>query len=192
MFVSHDREKLLNAIIYFVRETKRAHTLKLFKLLNFLDFEHFRQTGRIVTGLEYCAWQNGPAPRELWNELERGGDKDFHEAILLKIELDHITDEVLRRDLKPKKNFDSKYFSKRELKIMERLAFFFKETKGEDMSEFSHGQKQPWSKVWNNGKGKSELIPPDLAFEAEPLMPEIPNIDKAELALRKDMLREIA
>ena len=55
MFVSRDREKLLNAIIYFLRETKHCHTLKLFKLLNFADFEHFRQKGRTITGLEYRA-----------------------------------------------------------------------------------------------------------------------------------------
>jgi hypothetical protein len=42
MFVSHDREKLINAIVYFLGETNHCHTLKLFKLLNFSDFEHFR------------------------------------------------------------------------------------------------------------------------------------------------------
>jgi hypothetical protein len=43
MFVSRDREKLINAIIYFLRETKHCHTLKLFKLLYFADFEHFNR-----------------------------------------------------------------------------------------------------------------------------------------------------
>lgn len=191
MFISHDREKLINAIIYFVRETKHAHTLKLFKLLFFLDFEHFRQTGRIVTGQQYKAWPKGPAPSGLWHELEAGGEKDFHAAISLQIERDHITDEVLRRDLKPKKPFDSKFFSKRELRIMERLAFFFKETKGEDMTEFSHAQKQPWSKTWNEGKGKGAVISPDLALEANALMPETATIDKDELKLRRELLREI-
>ena len=70
MFVSHQREKLLNAIIYFIANTKRCHTLKLFKLLYFLDFEHFRQTGQGVTGLRYVAWPKGPAPDELWRELD--------------------------------------------------------------------------------------------------------------------------
>lgn len=70
MFISHHREKLLNAIIYFTAKTKRCHTLKLFKLLYFLDFEHFRQTGQSVTGLRYVAWPKGPAPDELWHELD--------------------------------------------------------------------------------------------------------------------------
>jgi hypothetical protein len=59
MLVTHDREKLINAIVYFLGATKHAHTLKLFKLLNFSDFEHFRQTGRSIFNLEY----RGAPPR---------------------------------------------------------------------------------------------------------------------------------
>jgi len=65
MFVSRDREKLLNAIIYFLRETNHCHTLKLFKLLNFSDVEHFRQTGKTIFNLKYKAWDKGPGPRPL-------------------------------------------------------------------------------------------------------------------------------
>jgi hypothetical protein len=70
MFVSRDREKLLNAIIYFLRETKHCHTLKLFKLLNFSDFEHFRQTGRTIFGLDYRALPKGPVPTTLLDEIK--------------------------------------------------------------------------------------------------------------------------
>ena len=73
MFVTHKREKLINAIIYFVRNTKHCHKLKLFKLLSFLDFEHYRQTGRSVTGLHYDAWPKGPVPSHLDEELEKPG-----------------------------------------------------------------------------------------------------------------------
>ncbi|WP_456664297.1 Panacea domain-containing protein [Bradyrhizobium sp. LB13.1] len=60
MFVSRDREKLINAIIYFLGATNHCHTLKLFKLLNFADFEHFRQTGRTIFNLDYKALPKGP------------------------------------------------------------------------------------------------------------------------------------
>lgn len=59
MFVSHDREKLINAIVRFTRYTNHCHKLKLFMLLNFLDFEHYRQTGRPSIGLKYGAWGMG-------------------------------------------------------------------------------------------------------------------------------------
>jgi uncharacterized phage-associated protein len=192
MLVSRDREKLLNALIYFIRETKHAHTLKLFKLLNLLDFEHFRQTGRTVTGLDYEAFKNGPVPRSLWKEFQHGGNADLRAAIAMWAEKDEINDAVLRRVLKPRVGFDPKYFTKRELKIMERLAFFFQDFKAEDMTEFSHGYKKPWTKIWDNGKGKNATIPPELSLESDPIISGIPNIPKDDLELRKELLRDIA
>ena len=44
--------------------------MKLFKLLYLLDFEHFRQTGRSVTGLEYRALKMGPVPSELFQQWD--------------------------------------------------------------------------------------------------------------------------
>src|ERR1700730_10448814 len=98
MIVSREREKLINAIIYFVRSTKHCHTLKLFKLLNFLDFEHYRQTGQTVTGLTYAAFPHGPVPPSLFDEISRGGEKDLRDAIVIRPYRDQITNEVLRRD----------------------------------------------------------------------------------------------
>lgn len=51
MFVSSTREKLINAIVFFAANTRHCGKVKLFKLLYLLDFAHFRETGRSVTGL---------------------------------------------------------------------------------------------------------------------------------------------
>src|SRR5690348_10199025 len=100
MIVSRDREKLINAIIYFLNNTKHCHTLKLYKLLNFSDFEHFRQTGRTITGLTYKAWQKGPVPTDLHAEIKRNGQEDLRRAIALYEVKDDITDELLKREIK--------------------------------------------------------------------------------------------
>ena len=192
MFVSRDREKLLNAIVYFLRETNHCHTLKLFKLLNFSDFEHFRQTGRTIFGLQYRALPKGPVPTALLEEIKRGGGEDLRDAIALYEVKDEITDALLRRDLKPRVEFDKKWFTKRELKVMARIAEFFRDLKADDMSEFSHENKKPWASVYKNGKGTGHLIPPELALHAKPLMHEIPTIDSDELEYRKELLRDIA
>lgn len=192
MFVSRNREKLLNAILYFLRETKHCHTLKLFKLLNFADFEHFRQTGRTITGLQYRALPKGPVPTSLYEEIKRGGDADLKSAINLFEIKDEITDALLRRDLKPRAKFDKQWFSKREIKVLERVAEFFKEMRAEDMSEFSHQNKRPWSEVYKDGKGTGHLIPPELSLDTkEPLVHEAPTIDRRELEQRKELLRDI-
>jgi len=46
----------------FRRQYPEFGKTKLFKLLYLLDFHHFRETGRSVTGLEYRAWKHGPVP----------------------------------------------------------------------------------------------------------------------------------
>jgi uncharacterized phage-associated protein len=192
MFVSRNREKLINAIVYFLKETNHCHTLKLCKLLNFSDFEHFRQTGRTITGLQYRALPKGPVPTELLAEIKRGGESDLRSAVAQFEVNDEITDALLRRDLKPRKPFEAKWFSKRELRILERVADFFRDLRAEDMSEFSHRSRKPWSEIFSDGKGAGKLIPPELAFKAEPLMHEAPTIDAEEFEKRKELLRDIA
>ena len=67
-----DREKykLFNAIIFFLKNTKNCYKYKLLKLLYFLDFEHYRETGKSVTGLNYYAWEKGPVPKDIYKCIE--------------------------------------------------------------------------------------------------------------------------
>ena len=58
--MTREKEKLGNAVIYFSENTEHCHKLKLFKLLYYLDFWHFKETGKSVTGLTYNAWGKGP------------------------------------------------------------------------------------------------------------------------------------
>lgn len=184
MFEEHDRNKLLNAINFFVRETKRCHTLKLFKLLNFLDFEHFRETGIGVTGLTYRAWPHGPAPNELWEELRNPGP-DLRKTVSMVAVKDDLTDKLLRRDLKPSADFDPSFFSKRELRIMKLLAEVFLEADGNDMSAFSHSKNLPWHNVWRNGAGRGHEIPYLLARTSEPVLRQVETLLDAEYQYRK-------
>jgi hypothetical protein len=70
MLITHEREKLINAILFFVEHTLHTGKTKLFKLLYLLDFEHYRETGRSVTGLSYYAWKLGPVPVALDEEID--------------------------------------------------------------------------------------------------------------------------
>jgi len=188
MIVNRDREKLINAMIYFVQNTKHCHTLKLFKLLNFLDFEHFRQTGKSVTGQRYVAWKRGPAPNALWHELQHGGDADMQSSLRIIQHTDGATGASLFKEIKPRAAFNKSLFSKRELAIMERLAFFFADLKADDMSEFSHDKNLPWRKVYAGGDGEGKTIPLELSLDSEPIIKEAPTIDREELAFRNDLV----
>lgn len=80
MLITHEREKMIQAIIYFAQNTHYCGKTKLFKLLYFLDFEHYKITGRSVTGLKYSAWKMGSVPTALYEELDLP-DPDFASAI---------------------------------------------------------------------------------------------------------------
>jgi len=55
------RKKLLNAVLFFAKNTKYVNLGKLSKLLYFLDFTHFKQTGYPSIGLE-CVFSSRVPP----------------------------------------------------------------------------------------------------------------------------------
>ncbi|MBI5098344.1 MAG: SocA family protein [Nitrospirae bacterium] len=158
MMIEHTREKLINAIIYFLDKTKFCGKTKLFKLLYYLDFMHFRETGKSVTGLDYFAWDFGPVPVDLFKEMGNPPE-DLKENIFIPAKTDKSFIEM-----KPKKKFDDKYFTKRELRLLDNIAFIFKEAKAENMIEASHLPNHPWDKTIQS-KGERSKIDYILAID---------------------------
>jgi uncharacterized phage-associated protein len=160
VLVTRDREKLINAVLFFARETENLGKIKLFKLLYLLDFEHYRQTGKTVTGLEYSAWKFGPVPTDLmqeWEELE----PDFARAI------DVVPKQVYdycRESVEAKSEFDDSHFTKRELRLMESLAERYRKVFSPRMIDVTHAENGAWAKVWNEGQGNYEKIPYELSL----------------------------
>jgi hypothetical protein len=91
------------------------------KFLFFLDFCHFRQTGKSVTGFDYYAWEMGPVPKALFEELN-AMKKDLRAAI-------NIAASGEFQQIAPKKEFDATHFTKRERELLEKLSFIFREAK---------------------------------------------------------------
>jgi len=154
MIVTHYREKLIQAIVYFSDNTRHCGKIKLFKLLYLLDFEHFRQTGHSVTGMEYRAWKMGPVPIELvqeWDELE----PDMRQAIEIKPELVY---DYGRENVLPRIGFDPSHFTKRELRLMQSLSDRYKDVFSGKMIDVTQAENGAWAKVWNDGKGNNNPI----------------------------------
>lgn len=161
MLISREREKLLNAISFFVSNTKWCGKVKLFKLLYFLDFEHFKQTGRSVTGMDYYAWPMGPVPVSLYGEMD-APEEDMAESF--RFEERPLRDEQhTMLILTPKKGFSEDHFSKRELKIMHALADEYNDAVATAMVEATHLEHQPWHKVFVKEGRRQHLIPYELA-----------------------------
>jgi len=160
MIVTHHREKLINAIIYFADKTKYCGKTKLLKLLYFLDFSHFKQSGKSVTGLEYYAWKMGPVPKNLFDELSGSMQPD------MKMAIHDLPDEEGFQQIRPKKKFDSKYFSTKELKLLEDISFMFQDTKADAMVESTHLRNEPWDRTLRE-KGEFKKIDYMLAIDSD-------------------------
>lgn len=160
MLKDHSRQKLINAIIYFVTNTKSCGKTKLFKLLYFLDFEHYSRTGRNVTGLDYFAWPMGPVPAELYNELDNP-NSDFSQA--LEVRPKKIAKGNML-NINPLVSFSADFFSKREIKLLEQLANEFKNSYAKDMVEATHLENLPWHEIYEKQGLKQQQIPYELAL----------------------------
>lgn len=162
------RQKLLHAIIYFTKNVKKPSKLKIFKLLYFLDFEHFRLTGKNVTGLDYYAMEFGPVPLELFGQIsDNRVPKDFSEFISI-MEYENKDEKKKGGLFRTKKSakIDMDVFSPREQALMKQLAEIYLDADANMISGISHIKNHPWDKTVNSlGLGKK--IDYSLALEKE-------------------------
>ncbi len=175
------RGKLLNATLFFAKNTKRVNLTKLSKLLYFLDFIHFKQTGYPSIGLEYYAFDKGPLPRDFWAEIKDGSvPEDFEGKLALVPKADALPPYDSEIEVHAIKKPDLSIFTPREIKILENLAFVYKEARASDISEVTHLPKQPWD-ITIKKKGKNKPIDYLLAID-----------EKSEISLdnAKDSLKE--
>lgn len=139
------RNKLLNAVLFFSKKTTHLNTTKLSKLLYFLDFMHFKQTGYPSIGLRYYAFRRGPVPKDFWLEIKEGNvPEDFRGKFTLIPKKDELDPSFKELEFRAIENPDLSIFTPREVKILNDLAFIFKDAKASLISEASHLPKEPW------------------------------------------------
>lgn len=165
MIITHNKEKVYNAITFFLERTGMCNKKKLFKLLWLLDSEHFRQIGRSVTGYEYAAWPMGPVPVELHNAI-KNSDPELIEAFDISTQVDKRGRETTT--FVSKREFERKYFSKNELELLESLSYRFDLTTGDEMEAFTHREGTPWYKVWVTEGRQQAVIPYEYALDHLP------------------------
>ena len=162
MFINHNEKKLIHALIYFLNHTSWSGKKKLYKLLFVLDFEHYALTGRSVTGLDYFAWKMGPVPTALHEAIDSEDDL-IQNAFRIEIKRKKQYTTVF---LHPKIDFDERYFSKRQLRLLKDIVQRFDMASGEDMVWFTHQEMMPWHKVWEVEGRKQEKIPYEYALDS--------------------------
>lgn len=164
--MNQTRRKLLNAILFFAKNTRNLNTTKLSKLLFFLDFTHFKQTGFPSIGLQYHAFDCGPVPKNFWLEVKDGrAPNDFLSAISIQANSDP---ELEYRELRfmAKTAPDMRVFTPREKRILAMLVEFYKDATAGQLSEISHLKNSPWDKTYH-GTGRNAPIDYQLALDAD-------------------------
>jgi len=182
MGVNIYRKKLLNAILFFARKTKHLNMTKLAKLLYFLDFDHFKQTGYPSIGLRYYAFKWGPLPREFWLEVKDGKvPEDFKGKLAIVPMVDEL-DQMSTKgfEFRAISDPDLSIFTAREKKILERLADIYRDARAWQISEVSHMPREPWDIAFKQG---GENCPIDYLLAID---------DKSEISMEeaRDSLKE--
>jgi uncharacterized phage-associated protein len=171
------QEKLINAILYFVKNTRNCRKMKLFKLLYFLDFIHFKYYGTTVTGMEYYAWKLGPVPEKLYNKFSKADSKNnFKDFFKVIKETDSDDKGNYSFKIIPKAKPDLTVFTPKEKKILEDVAFQFKEASATEMSEITHLKNTPWSKT-----PRGKLIDYNLALDSCTTLTKDEAIERYEI-----------
>jgi uncharacterized phage-associated protein len=182
--MNHYREKLLNAVLYFCENTKRCNTTKLLKLLSFLDFTHFKQTGYPSIGLSYFSFKHGPVPKDFYEEIKTGNvPPDFADKLVAipqdwGAEYPEIKEYIYKAKAKVKPNM--LIFTPREIKILKRLCDIYRYATAGQMSEVSHLHKSPWETTVRT-KGYFKNIDYLLCIDDESPL----KVDEAEVKLQE-------
>jgi uncharacterized phage-associated protein len=166
------RQRLINALAYFASKVKYPFKVKIFKLLFFFDFTHFKETGLPATDSSYYAWARGPVPKDLFEELEKGhipNDLNQLLSIITQQKEDGITS--YRFAMRPKRKADLSVFSPRQIRIMDELIEIYREATGAQMSEVTHLPKSPWDRT-RKDKGDYAEIDYMLAIDDSALVSE--------------------
>ena len=152
------RQKTIAAIQYFAQNIKYPYKTKIFKLLFFLDEEHYKETGLTVTNLDYFTWSYGPVPKRIWFDLKEGRTPDYlkGKVKLFPTNLDE-EDKTNQLEFRTISKPDLSIFTPRQLKILDNLIFIYEEIHPSMISEISHERNKPWD-ITKNQKGMNQKI----------------------------------
>jgi len=172
-----NKEKLINSILYFTKQVKYPGKTKICKLLFSLDFTHFKETGKSVTGLDYYAWERGPVPKSLFYKLSGDIISEEFQPYFIIIKRERL------HEIFPRQEPNLTVFSKREKRILEEIVEIFKSTKAKDMTEISHLKGKPWdTTLKSRGLKKIDYM---LAIDDT-----AQSINKEEAKLRQRFIQE--
>jgi len=143
-------EKIANTILYFTeKDVQHLGKTKLMKLMFFADKLHLEKYGRVIFFDEYYKYPRGPVANitlniiNSINEVEKDDLEEYTNKFLKYLEVRTIKDNNDNiTSFKPKVDFNKKFFSKSEIKILHTISNRFISHTKEEISDESHNLKE--------------------------------------------------
>jgi uncharacterized phage-associated protein len=153
--IKPNEEKFRELLLFIARRSEndpRFGAIKLNKLLFYSDFLAYLKLGHPITGQEYFALENGPAPRYLVRVREQM-EKSKEIAVSRKTTFSGVHERVLAlRDPDPNK------FEPAEIDLVTQVLEMCKGSSGAELSELTH-RFAGWKLA-----GHKEKIPYEVAL----------------------------
>ncbi len=133
-----------NILVYIASQVQPLYITKLLKLIYLIDEHSVSKTGVPITWLDYKAWQFGPVPPFLFNDVSFNNLHYFSPFISVTYE---ETNGIKELRIKTQAHFDEGIFSINQLKIIESVIKTFKNFSTSKLIEYLHKEGSLWHTI---------------------------------------------
>lgn len=154
MFRSLNNEKIGQILNYFASNIDHLSMTKSLKLLYILDETSVKETGTLLTWLDYKVWEMGPVAIDIYNEIKRDEIICFKGKELKSTE--YVNIEYIQRPekeeiyLTSKSEFDTSIFNQYELDLLHMTVFKFGNWNATELINYLHEEGSLWHQMVKN------------------------------------------
>jgi len=152
--IAYQKERLENAISFFARKIqeiahKPAYQTYIYKYLALFDFRMLKKRGTPALGIDYDAFEKGPVPKDLYDNI------DILESKYFKVNIDNDGNYYFESTQNP----DLDYFSPSEITTMTEIVnqFIRQGMTTREVIEATHQEIKAWQKAWKNRGDKGRV-----------------------------------
>ncbi len=149
-FAPQSTVRLKNLLLYIIEQMGEVFQTKMNKVLFYIDFLSYRESGMAISGLAYNAIEFGPVPQR-WDRVYSAFDEIVPESRMV-----HDQESTA---LTASVEADMTCFTEHERKIIDTICAKMKGLSAHDISELSHNEL-----AWQRHLQKEGTIPFEEAF----------------------------
>ncbi|MCB0581763.1 MAG: SocA family protein [Phaeodactylibacter sp.] len=147
-------EKIGNLMTWLSQIIPSLYLTKLLKLLYLVDENAVKQVGTPITWLTYKAWQFGPVPTVVYNDISFDDTRIFGDFIKAIREELRIPDTYQGKGyrIEPNKALDKSVFSPKEVAIIQEVISHYGDKSTNEIVELLHSEHSLWDRVYQEKK----------------------------------------